>query len=71
MQAMARALTADDIIPLIAALTRKERERLLRLIAAPEGSDASTYRSEVPPNDEFSTDDESLAWDAEGWEDFG
>lgn len=68
MQSMARALTADDILPLIAALAPKERERLIRLIAPRENADASIYQSEAPAHDEFSTDEEPLAWDAGGWE---
>ena len=69
MQAMARALTADDILPLVASLTPEERVRLLRLIALPQGADEPAYRSVPPSRDEFSADDEPLAWEAEGWED--
>jgi hypothetical protein len=65
---MARALTADDILPLVDSLTVQERVRLQRLIAS---GDASVYRSVPPSRDEFSADDEPLAWDAEGWEDTG
>jgi hypothetical protein len=32
-----RLLTADDIMPLVASLTERERIRLLRWIAAPHG----------------------------------
>ena len=71
MQSMARTLTADDILPLVASLTPRERVRLLRLIALPQGSDARVYRSVPPSRDEFSADEEPLAWDAEGWEDVG
>jgi len=67
---MARALTADDILPLVDSLTPQERVRLQRLIAT-EGADASVYRSVPPSRDEFSADDGPLAWDAEGWEDIG
>ena len=69
MQAMPKPLTADDIIPLVASLTPQERLRLLRLIAGPQGSDAPVYRSASPSRDEFSADEEPLAWDAGGWED--
>jgi hypothetical protein len=69
MQSMAKTLTADDILPLVASLTPQERVRLQRLIALPQGGDASVYRSVPPARDEFSTDDEPLAWDADGWED--
>jgi hypothetical protein len=68
MQAMPKSLTADDLLPLVASLTPQERVRLLRLIASPQGADAPVYRSLPPSRDEFSSDDEPLAWDAEGWE---
>jgi hypothetical protein len=68
---MARALTAEDILPLVDSLATQERVRLQRLIARPQGGDASVYRSVPPSRDEFSADDEPLAWDAEGWEDIG
>jgi glutamate/tyrosine decarboxylase-like PLP-dependent enzyme len=71
IQAMARALTADDILQLVDSLPPRERVRLQRLIAMPQGGDASVYRSVPPSRDEFSADDEPLAWDAEGWEDIG
>lgn len=68
MQAMANALTADDILPLVNSLTPRERVRLLRLIAMPQGGDASVYKYVPPSRDEFSAEDEPLAWDADGWE---
>ena len=68
---MARALTADDILPLVESLPPQERVRLQRLIAKPQGGDESVYRSVPPSRDEFAADDEPLAWDAEGWEDIG
>jgi hypothetical protein len=69
MQSMAKTLTADDILPLVASLPTRERIRLLRLIAAPQGADAPLYRSIPPSRYEFSSDEEPLAWDADGWED--
>jgi len=71
MQAMAKTLSADDILPLVASLTPKERVRLLRLIALPQGADAPVYQSVPPSRGEFSADEEPLAWDAEGWEEMG
>ena len=68
---MGKALTADDILPLVAALTPNERARLLQLLASPKGRDESAYASKPPRRDEFSSDDESLAWEAEGWENAG
>ena len=71
IQAMARALTADDILPLVDSLATQERVRLQRLIARAQGGDASVYRSVPPSRNEFSADDEPLGWDAEGWKDIG
>jgi hypothetical protein len=68
MLAMPKALTAEDILPLVAALTPAERVRLLRLIARPSGPDEAVYRSLPAGPNEFSADDEPLAWEAEGWE---
>jgi hypothetical protein len=56
---MPRLLTADEIMPLVASLSDSERVRLLRWIALPRGTDASAY-----------SEDEPLAWDADGWEAF-
>lgn len=72
MQAMAKTLTADDILPLVASLTPQERVRLLRLIALPRGGEAARDYQSVPPSrEEFSADEEPLAWEADGWEDVG
>ena len=67
---MPRLLTADDIMPPVASLPDSERIRLLRWIASPHGPDASPYRVAPPTDDEFSGDDEPLAWEAGGWEEF-
>jgi hypothetical protein len=37
----------------------------------PQGGDVSAYGYLPPSCDEFSADDEPLAWDAEGWENIG
>ncbi len=68
---MAAQLTADDILPLIAKLSDKERGRLLRLVIRRDGSDAAAYLAQKVRDDEFSSDDDLLSWDAEGWEDVG
>ena len=68
---MSKSLTADDVVPLVACLTPQERVRLLRLITSPPGADAPIYRAAPPAYDEFSADEEPLAWDAEGWENVG
>ena len=69
---MAKPLSADDILPLVACLTPKERLRLLRLISVrPGADDGDAYRALPPTREEFSSDEEPLGWDAEGWEDVG
>jgi len=67
---MARLLTADDIKPLVASLPDSERIRLLQWITSPHGTDASAYQVAPPTDDEFAGDNESLAWEADGWEEF-
>jgi len=71
MQVMPKALTADDLLPLVASLSLKERVRLLRLISLPQGDAAATYQSVPPFRDEFSSDEEPLAWEAADWEGIG
>jgi hypothetical protein len=68
---MAKPLTADDLLPLVKHLTLPERARLVQLIGVSFEGDAAAYRSLLPGRDEFSSDDEPLGWDAEGWEKFG
>ena len=66
---MAKQMTADDILPLVASLTPRERARLFRLIASRPSSDPGAVYGAMPPgDDEFSTDEEPLAWEADGWE---
>jgi len=66
---MPRLLTADDIMPLVASLPDSERRRLLRWIALPHGDDAAAYGA-APTDDEFSGEDEPLAWESDSWEEF-
>jgi len=68
---MTQPLTADDILPLVKHLSLEERTRLVRTITASPEGDAAVYRLVPPKADEFSSDDEHLAWDAEGWENVG
>jgi hypothetical protein len=68
---MAKPMTAEDILPLVAGMTPRERGRLLRLIAASQMVGVAAAYAAVPPGaDEFSSDEDSLGWDAEGWEHF-
>lgn len=69
---MVKRLTVDDILPLVACLTPQERLRLFRLInAQPEADPRNAYKALPPARDEFSSDEEPLSWDAEGWENVG
>ena len=69
---MAKFLTADDILPLVDCLTPQERVRLLRLLSVRPGADeGDAYRTVPLTREEFSSDEEPLSWDAEGWEDVG
>jgi hypothetical protein len=63
-------LTADDIIPLVVSLPDSERIRLLRWISSPYRPDNLVYGSAPRTREEFSTEDEPNAWDADGWEEF-
>jgi hypothetical protein len=67
---MPKPLTADEIIPLVACLSPQEKARLLRLIAG-SPSPTEAYRLRPPSADEFSSDEEQLGWDTEGWENVG
>jgi hypothetical protein len=68
---MAKPLTADDLLPLVKHLTLPERARLVQLIGVSSDGDGAAYGAVPPGRDEFSSDDEPLGWDAEGWEKFG
>jgi hypothetical protein len=69
---MSDPLTASDFWPLILKLPHDERVRLAKLAlraAATDDSSAEAYAAATP--DEFSSDDEPLAWESQGWEEFG
>ncbi len=71
---MSDPLTASDFWPLILKLPHDERVRLAKLaLRAAATDDASTaaYAAGPPARDEFSSDDEPLAWESQGWEEFG
>jgi hypothetical protein len=65
---MSLPLTADDLLPLIVKLSSAERRKLFLLIQR-VGSDVEAYRATPPAQGEFSSDEDMLAWDADGWED--
>ena len=71
---MSDPLTASDFWPLILKLPHDERVRLAKLAlraAAHDDSAAAAYAVAPPSPDEFSSDEEPLAWESQGWEEFG
>lgn len=71
---MSDSLTASDFWPLILRLSRDERVRLAKLAlraAAVDDSAPAAYAAAPPAPDEFSSDDDPLAWESQGWEAFG
>jgi hypothetical protein len=68
---MGKPTSADDILPLVIGMTPLERGRLLRLIAASPSLSASAAYAAMPRGaGEFSSDEQLLEWDTEGWEHF-
>jgi hypothetical protein len=71
---MSSTLTVQDLWPLVQKLPQAEQVRLamlvLRATSRNESSDSAAYQVAPPKVDEFSTEDEPLAWEGEGWEDF-
>ena len=71
---MDEPLTAHDLWLLVQKLPHDEQVRLARLAlrAAASGRDSRAVYAAQPPNaDEFGTDEDPLAWEAEGWEQLG
>jgi hypothetical protein len=69
---MEKPLRAEDLFPLVDRLSPQERLRLLRLISLrPAAADRDAYLALPPRHDEFSSDTDPLAWDADGWEGIG
>ncbi len=68
--------TAEDLWPLVAKLSRKERLRLARCALAsvalpPDASDAERYLKIPVREGEFgSAGDDPLGWDGDGWAEF-
>lgn len=66
--------TAADLWPLVSKLSPDEQRSLallaLRAAHRATAHDAAQYVAIPPADGEFSSTDEPLAWDADGWEDF-
>ncbi len=72
---MGNALKAEDLLPLAARLSARERRRLAtRLLALPTpatpNSDAERYRDHPPTSDESMATDAGVAFDPLGWDEF-
>lgn len=65
-------VTADDLWPLVSKLSPQEQVRLaklaLRAAALGTAKDATAYGAAPVRPDEFSSDEDPLAWEGEGWE---
>jgi len=69
---MEKPLSAEELFPLVDRLSPQERLRLLRLISLRSAADDHDAYLALPPrHDEFSSDTDPLAWDADGWEGIG
>ena len=67
-------VTVEDLLPLVAKLTREERIRLSQLALQVTGEEkkapvVEAYATTPVTDQEFADVDDPLAWDAEGWED--
>ena len=68
---MSSGLTARDFWPLVLALPHDERIRLAKLaLKAAATDDAAGYRTAPGDPDELGSEDDPLAWEGEGWEEF-
>ena len=70
---MDQSLKAEDVLPLLRRLSAEERLRLVRLaLLKQNAADAeAAYAARPAGEDEFSSEDDSLGWDGEGWENIG
>jgi len=69
---MSAALKAEDLWPLVQKLPHEEQVRLAKLALAAAarapGRNGDAYVAAPPAPGELSQEDDSLSWDAEGWE---
>ncbi len=67
----AEKLSANDLWPIAKKLQRDEQLQLARRLlreAAAGRTDADAYAALPPGQDEFSSDDDALAWEGVGWD---
>ena len=69
---MSTDISAADLWPIVQKLPHDEQIRLakLALMAAARGPDGDrdAYRTAPPSAGEFSSEEDALSWEAEGWE---
>lgn len=80
LDVMSNSLKASDLLPLVRRLPPSERALLAKMLDASHASDgdaahandgdATRYDAHATEPDEFGSDDDALAWDADGWEEF-
>lgn len=61
------SLTAEDLWPLIQKLPVDERKRLADHL---RDFDQDAYQRQPLGTDEFTADEDPLAWEADGWEEY-
>lgn len=66
-------VTVEDLLPLVAKLTRDERIRLAQLALQAEDSEkregpAEVYRIAPVQGHEVADNEDPLSWESEGWE---
>lgn len=69
----AEKLSAVDLWPIAKKLPRDEQVQLAKLLLrgpAAQRTDAEAYAAGPRSEDEFSSDDDALAWEGESWEEF-
>ena len=69
----AEKLSAGDLWPIAKKLPRSEQVQLARRLLrgeAPRRTDADAYAAVPPGEGEFSSDEDALGWEGEGWEEF-
>jgi hypothetical protein len=66
-------LKAEDLLPLISKLSAEERARLIKLarLTNDVANEQAAYAALPVRKCEFSSDEDLLGWDSEGWENFG
>lgn len=69
---MSSPLTARDLLPLLEKLPPEEQLRLAKWAyrAATGAQESDAYRAMPPTPDEFSSEEDPLAWEGEGWDAF-